>query len=197
MKIARCSATLALSAWLLSSSAQTSAQMPVPPPAEQISADCARPIFASDQLVCGDTELRQLDRKLAQTVSQNAALRSTEFIEDGSQWFKRRSRCAFEADHRGCLVAAYQDRITIIEGGSSTSDRGVPGKCKLLGRVSVSRLSNGYLVVRSVNDGAFIAIASTSSGSTVWKSMLSYSERGHIIDFSSQDGRKFSCKVKR
>jgi hypothetical protein len=33
-------------------------------------------------------------------------------MESDAEWFKRRSRCAFAADHRACLAAAYAGRFT-------------------------------------------------------------------------------------
>lgn len=31
-----------------------------------------------------------------------------------AEWFRNRSLCAFDADHRGCVVAAYHSRIAAL-----------------------------------------------------------------------------------
>jgi uncharacterized protein len=85
----------------------------VPPPAEQVTADCARPIYATDQLVCRDAELRALDLQLAQSLTAFDAAPSP-WLEAQSAWFKRRSRCAFQADHRTCAVWAYRERLKVV-----------------------------------------------------------------------------------
>lgn len=36
----------------------------VPPPGGQVSADCAAPVYATDQLVCADPGLRALDAQM-------------------------------------------------------------------------------------------------------------------------------------
>lgn len=86
---------------------------PIPPPIEQVTADCNRPVFATDQLVCSDPPLRQLDNRLA------AALRTFDapagrWLEPQTQWLLRRSRCAFQADHRQCVELAYAERLAVV-----------------------------------------------------------------------------------
>jgi uncharacterized protein len=93
MGVAHRFAVLAASFGLLALSAPALAQMAVPPPATQTTADCARPVYASDQLVCGDTELRQLDARLAAILDMPAAPNGSALIESDDQWFRRRSRC--------------------------------------------------------------------------------------------------------
>ncbi|MFN9634319.1 MAG: hypothetical protein ACK54U_00300 [Sphingomonadales bacterium] len=83
----------------------------VPPPVEQTSADYARPTYASAMLVCEDSELKARDAELAAFVS-SAPLAGAALMESDAEWFKRRSRCAFAADHRACLAAAYAGRLT-------------------------------------------------------------------------------------
>lgn len=197
MKVARQSAALALSAWLLSSSVQTSAQMPVPPPVEQSTADCSRPVFASDQLVCSDRELRDLDRQLAQGLRQNTALPENDFTESDSQWFKRRSRCAFETEHRSCLLDAYQDRIAIIESAAAAPVRTLAAKCKSFGRVSLGISPTGHMSLHAIKTTALIAVASPAGGQSPWKPALTFMDRGRVFDFKSQAGPSFSCKVTR
>lgn len=197
MKIASLSATLALSAWLLSSSVQATAQTPVPPPIEQSVADCSRPVFASDQLVCSDPELRDLDGQLAQVLRQNTALPDNDFVENDSQWFKRRGRCAFETEHRSCLMGAYQDRLSIISGAAMTPVRTLAAKCKSLGRVSLGVLQTGHMSLRAIKTTALIAVASPVTGQSPWKPVLTTTERGRVFEFKRHVGPNFSCRVNR
>lgn len=197
MKVAIQSAALALSAWLLSSSVQTSAQMPVPPPVEQSTADCVRPVFASDQLVCSDPELRDLDRQLLQALRLYTALPQNNFVENDREWFKRRSRCAFETEHRSCLLDAYRDRIAIIESEAMTPVRTLAAKCKTLGRMSLGILPTGHMSLHSITTTALIAIASPEGGQSPWKPALAISERGRVFEFKNHAGSNLSCRVNR
>ncbi|WP_037497784.1 hypothetical protein [Sphingomonas jaspsi] len=85
----------------------------VPPPVDQTTADCARPVYATDQLVCGDAELRVLDQQLA-TALVGFEATSSRWLEPQSNWLKRRSSCAFERDHRTCALSAYRERLAVV-----------------------------------------------------------------------------------
>lgn len=85
-----------------------------PPPPEQVTANCVEPTYASDMLVCEDAELRSLDGLLAGLINQGeegAVLRDAQGDFD---WFQRSRLCAFEADHRDCLMAAYCLRLALL-----------------------------------------------------------------------------------
>ncbi|MFN4203370.1 MAG: hypothetical protein ACK4GM_09970 [Tabrizicola sp.] len=88
----------------------------VPPPGEQVSADCAAPVYATDRLVCSDAALRELDAHMLQLWRMaearhrgNGALRDAQIA-----WFRSRSLCAFGSDHRACVVTAYHKRIAAL-----------------------------------------------------------------------------------
>jgi hypothetical protein len=87
----------------------------VPPPPVLATADCDAPSYASDQLVCGDAELLALDRLLAARIAERDG--ADDGYSDGDadlEWFQRSRRCAFEADHRECLLAAYCLRLVLV-----------------------------------------------------------------------------------
>ncbi|MEO9132848.1 MAG: hypothetical protein ABI240_16810 [Sphingomonas sp.] len=88
---------------------------PVPPPMPQTVADCARPVYATDQLVCEDPELLSLDRQLGDLMSKipNDLLQG-KWIEEPTAWFRRSRLCAFKEDHLGCIAQAYRDRIAVL-----------------------------------------------------------------------------------
>ncbi len=192
---------IALSAavYSLSSSVQISAQAPVPPPVEQSTADCARTTYASDQLVCNDTELRVLDQRLKALLSQSSSISPGVFQESDEQWFKRRSRCAFEVEQRRCLVESYADRLAIVETASADIAVAKIAKCKDLGKtshVTLSKASNGNVIIRETTSNKLIGVAAAKSKYSVWKTPLSYSQKGQLYDFQSVEGTAFFCKLK-
>lgn len=95
----------------------------VPPPVEQLTANCVAPVFASDQLVCADPELRALDDQLRRILAARAGIQGLELEESDYQWFLRRSRCAFQEEHRACLLQAYRERLALLLRGSQSIGR--------------------------------------------------------------------------
>jgi uncharacterized protein len=90
----------------------------VPPPVDQQTADCAASTYASDVLVCGDAELRHSDGRLAglvATAAQAGVADRGALLESATDWFRRRSLCAFSTEHRRCLAAAYRERTAVLE----------------------------------------------------------------------------------
>jgi len=92
----------------------------VPPPPVRLATDCAEPVYASDQLVCDDAELRELNRLLAEWIGAKVAEgAAADAAESDEEWFRRSRMCAFEADHRGCLRTAYCLRLVWLGGSSA------------------------------------------------------------------------------
>ena len=190
---------LSAAVYSLSSSVQILAQAPVPPPVEQNTADCARPTYASDQLVCNDAELRVLDQRLKALLTQRSPIIPGAFQESDGQWFKRRSRCAFEVEHKKCLSEAYADRLAVIETPPTDTAPAKVTKCKNLGkisRVTLGKFSNGDIFVRKAVSNELIGVAVRKLKFSIWKPALSYSQKGQLYDFQSIEGNAFSCKLK-
>lgn len=85
--------------------------MAVPPPVPQTQANCAAPVYASDQLVCRDQRLLALDRrtaKLANAIGDERLVAAG--LESQAEWFRKRSLCAMQTTHRQCLNKAYEAR---------------------------------------------------------------------------------------
>lgn len=199
MKIWQIFVGLSASVYSLSSSVQISAEAPVPPPVEQSTADCARPTYASDQLVCNDAELRVLDQRLKALLTQRSPIIPGAFQESDDQWFKRRSRCAFEVEHKKCLSEAYADRFAVIETAPTDTAAAKVAKCKnfdKIGSVTLGKASNGDMVVRKAASNELIGVATAKSKYSLWKPALSYSQKGQLYDFQSVEGTAFSCKLK-
>jgi uncharacterized protein len=89
------------------------AAQPIAPPTDQVSADCAAPAYATDQLVCADPVLRALDAEVADLWARLvAAGRADASVREAqSDWFRRRSLCAFRQDHYRCSENSYRTRI--------------------------------------------------------------------------------------
>jgi uncharacterized protein len=91
----------------------------IPPPPEQLAADCVQPTYASDQLVCTTPELLTLDLRMSallDRVDLEAVIRTDPSFEPQPDWLRRRSLCAFAAAHAECLRAMYEARIAELEG---------------------------------------------------------------------------------
>lgn len=91
----------------------------VPPPATESGADCNRPEYATDRLVCADAELLAIDREtdaLAIQIGQDALVGIEPTLESQSTWFRRRSMCAFDKSHRQCAIDAYTERQSVLLG---------------------------------------------------------------------------------
>lgn len=62
-------------------------QAAVPPPVEQQTADCARPVYAVDRLICADPALRAEEDQLAAAWRDVRPLPADDWLEDQSVWF--------------------------------------------------------------------------------------------------------------
>lgn len=109
------SGSLAIAAALVASCGDPAA---VAPPTNQTSADCAAPTYATDMLVCDDPQLLALDAELARLWAEADPGGDPVAAEAQAAWFRERSLCAFEEDHRGCAEAAYRARIEVLRGGA-------------------------------------------------------------------------------
>ncbi len=177
----------------LAAAGPTAAQpAPVPPPIEQLRADCARPQYASDLLVCGDPALMAADAEVAALAAVAPALAPDAIWEDQATWFRRRSRCAFLADHRACLVDAHADRRAVLMATGAASDR--PLRCDggWRGRrlLSSAVVTGQPIVIRQ--NGAVLAIATLTTA--YWQPALAWQAKARGIRLRTPDGRQFDCR---
>ena len=158
---------------LLLLAAPSQATAPVPPPVEQRTADCARPVYATDMLVCDDPGLRALDKRLRALAP---ATSSSPLLEDRAAWFRRSRRCAFQAEHRACAAAAYGEALSVAEAVAATS---LPGaRCVLPDRTSASLapLVAGAALIRA---GRIVAVGVPETAS--WRPFVRYERKGRLI----------------
>ncbi|WP_293683214.1 hypothetical protein, partial [uncultured Phenylobacterium sp.] len=171
---------------LLSGSVCAAQPATTPPPIEQRQADCARPQYASDGLVCGDAELTMLDAEVAGLALATPALAEGAIWEDQAAWFRRRGRCAFEADHRGCLAAAYADRRSVLMAAAAPSTGPLTCTGPWRGRnLAASRVAPGRPVTIREN-GRLLGVATQGRGG--WKPTLAWRAAGRGSALRGPDG---------
>lgn len=163
----------------------------VPPPVEQQTANCNAPVFATDQLVCGDPTLRALDSELAMRLAAGPAPTSR-WIETQQQWFLRRSRCAFAEDHAVCTQSAYRERLTLLR---------PPGPSARLLKVScddadiwaiAAEADQTILLARA---GSIIGRADNARNGS-WRPFLTAEWRGRQVIMRTSDGASLKCRTR-
>lgn len=171
---------LAWGLWAITSAAGQPSAFAVPPPVEQLTADCNRPVYASDQLVCDDGVLRSLDAQLASQVRDKphlGTLDGTTYYETQSVWFKRRSLCAMKPGHRQCLLAAYAERIRILDAmGSNTHTNQALKGCKprkASEAITLSRLSSDAILVANMK-GEVLGVAFQQEADKDWQPFIRF-----------------------
>lgn len=170
-----------LSLLLMASTWQAS---PVPPPLAQSSAACDHPVYATDELVCGDPKLLALDRRLLAVLPKVADVVGSPWIEDQQAWFRRSRLCAFRADHATCAAQAYRDRIAVLLAlSSSSAEPAGPCNPPEVSASTADQAGNVALVSRR----KVIAVA-TPRG-TAWQPFVSYRRSGRVITFRDFTGK--------
>lgn len=177
------------------SSQSVLAQFAVPPPLEQETADCASPVYASDHLVCGDPELHLLDGRL-KTSNHILPAQSSQFLESAGQWFKRRSLCAFEPNHRACLIEAYTDRLDMIAAIASQSEKAQKYRCgaPLSKSASIEWTVADQIILRELGSDVMIGIASPFTRFNNWVPNLRYRQSGNGFAVTNEVNIKFKCQ---
>jgi uncharacterized protein len=163
----------------------------VPPPAERQTADCSAPVYATDQLVCGDPALRALDRELAARLAA-APLPASRWAEPQWQWFQRRSRCAFDANHRACAEAAYRERLALLDAPPPAAQRSA-ARC---GSPEVAAIAMTQArVVLFGKDGAVLGVAARDPGAQAWQPFLVATGNAKQLRLRSADGTTLNCRL--
>lgn len=177
-----------------------SAQAPVPPPVEQLTANCGASTYATDQLVCADRELRLEDADMRRRLDRidPAVLRGRPpLLESQSDWFRRRSRCAFERGGRRCARAAYDERALVIRSANMVPDRAT---VTLACRAPFMRNGRGWetrdgtFVVR---DGPRLVAVALTQGRPVWRPYATWSRYGRATVLQGQSGARVTCSPQR
>ena len=182
---------------ILASASPAAAQpAPVPPPLEQAGADCDRPQYASDKLVCSNGTLRRQDADVAALARSLPHLAPGALWEDQYAWFRRRSLCAFANDHQGCLSAAYADRRLVLVAAAMPTVVALRCKGPWRGRnLASSRIALGEALTITEN-GRLVAVATPVR--TAWQPWLGWRMEGRNIRVQPQSepagAKPFLCR---
>ncbi len=163
-----------------------------PPPIQQRQADCARPQYASDILVCGDPDLAALDREVGAAALALPPLAAGARWEDQSVWFRRRGLCAFQADHRGCLIAAYRDRRTVLRAVAAPAAEPLRCAGDWAGRPVVGSGASPGQAVTLREHGLLLGVA--TPGEAPWRPALAWRATGRGIALRGLDGARLVCR---
>lgn len=155
----------------------------IAPPMAQEAANCLRPVYATDQLVCADPALRALDAEtvaLLGRVGQRGPMSAGAWIEDQQTWFRRRSLCAFRTDHIACVQAAYRTRnVELAALASALPESGVTMRCSQWRAVRIVPGDLGARIVVNA-DGGIRAIAFPET-LTAWTAYVTYRSQGRTL----------------
>jgi uncharacterized protein len=174
-----------------------SAVQPIPPPVDQVTADCVAPVYASDQLVCADPELKSIDLgyRTERDALGDPQLRPDAIWESDVDWFRRRGRCAFLTAHRECLLAAYGDRRSLIAAISAALRATGNSACQVTGMTAPLHLyhaADGTVVLRNA-DG--IAAVASPEGATRagWVAFASARPNTDAVAIRNLGGQVLEC----
>jgi uncharacterized membrane protein/uncharacterized protein len=192
--------------WLQSGPSLMSDAQAIPPPPTQSIADCDRPTYASDQLVCTDPELLALDRRLGELLATDASsgqVAPVSLVEPQEAWFRRRSLCAFSERHAACLKAAYSERIAVLTviGKASpelthsaqltTCSKAPWGSSDVL----IDRRADGSMTVLDAQ-ARVLAVAFASPTAADWSPFVRSTTDGTTIRFTALDGTIAECRTR-
>jgi len=177
----------------------------VPPPPGQIAANCASPTYASDVLVCADSQLLALDARMLDAASSldfARVLAPDAWVEDQQQWFERRSLCAFSERHAECLRDAYIERISVLEAlrwvASRPSRQGTGSVCRDApwgeAALRVRAPTTGALTVED-NNARVVAAATLPRPDGLWQPHVVFSVDGATVRLRLASGATVECSL--
>jgi uncharacterized protein len=171
----------------------------VPPPVPQRTAACSAIVYATDALVCDDDALREADQLLAGLYAEAdhfGVADEAAYIETATAWFRRRSLCAFSADHRDCVVAAYRERSAVMQ--AQLAVRGRPRPIEITcrnarWRGSWIRTTGGLeAIVLSDENATPIGVALDGGDGHGWRVFLKADSTDHLLSLS-REGERIEC----
>lgn len=178
----------------------------VPPPPEQIAANCEAPTYASDMLVCADPFLRALDAGMSEAwdaVDFASIVAPGAWVEAQDAWFRRRSLCAFYQRHADCLQAAYVERIAVLQALGRVAlrpnrqglDASCPGAPWGHSSVRVRAPLSGAL---TIEDSAAHVLAAATPAEPVgaWAPYVGFKVDGSVIRLSTLEMATIVCTLK-
>jgi len=192
--------------------ADTGAAAPIAPPLEQIAANCDRPTYASDMLVCGDPSLRALDARMQdawRAVDVTAVAAPGARVETQQAWIRRRRLCAFAERHADCVQAAYLERIAVLEVMRLEASRPPPSGALAVcpeepwGEGPV-RVDLHATVTLALQDGEARVLATATpltppvtpiTSDSVWRPYVGFAIEGRTLRLQPIEGPAIICRM--
>lgn len=165
---------------------------PVPPPPVQGVANCERPSYATEHLICDTPSLRQTEVRLGDLWRRTDGLIvPSAWIESQEDWFRRRATCAFREDHASCVEAANAERFAVLE--AVTAPTPTSGDLMVChgqdGDHYVHLLRHGTVALERKHGGFTLA---ASPSSPAWTPYLATTDEGRkLVRF---DGESLDCR---
>lgn len=178
----------------------------VPPPPEQVAADCEAPTYASDMLLCADANLRAFDARIREAwaaVDFASVVAPGAWVEAQDAWFRRRSLCAFSERHTDCLKGgAYVERIAVLEALGRVASRpprlamgaSCPGAPWGLSVVRVRAPESGALAIED-GDAHALAAATATGPDGAWSPFVGFEVDGSVIRLATLEGSTIVCTL--
>jgi uncharacterized protein len=169
-------------------------QSAVPPPVEQFTADCAAPVYASERLICSDSELLGTEAQIADLWRAAQPNWSPgPWLEQQEAWFRRRALCAFQTEHRACLQGANAERVRVLAAASRRPGAiASPARCiseDVSQTVSVDRRDQ---TLAAYDQHGLTWLASRAD--THWRPFTVW-EGGRSLTVVRADGTRLTCRV--
>jgi len=177
----------------------------LPPPPEQSAANCDRPTYASDQLVCADRVLLALDRTMIALLAADGSAPSPPAVHDfepQEAWLRRRSRCAFSERHAACLRTAYTERIALLTAlradGAGPRSGSFSAICPDApwgnGIVRLHASDRGPLTIAD-GQGRVLLVASALPPQDDWTPFVRYRFEASTVLLEPSEGPALRCRV--
>jgi uncharacterized protein len=173
-----------------------------PGPFAQVSFDCAKATDMTEQMVCADPELAQLDGRLAAAYARAGDRPGTDkatLSAAQNGWIKRRNDCWQATDRRHCVLESYETRLVelVVGSGEVVAPAPVQYACgpdnKPFTAVFYNQLDPKSAVLTYGGDARAIVFAEPSgSGAKYGRDGISFWEHQGEATVSWY-GREFKC----
>lgn len=162
----------------------------------QLTADCAKPVEPTDQIVCADQRLVSLDAELKALVASAPPKRlgGSTLVEAQGAWLQRRNDCAKRADGDACAEGAYVERIRVLTSLANpvTADAQV-ARCSGVASGAYRAQFYGTRLVLYSLDGEPLASALPAKSRAPWAPFLAYDMSPNGFRLKGADGRSGRC----